>query len=444
MIHSWYLLCTSYFYLRTLLERAKPTKVGIGTYHTVVCADRRSLLQDEANTNVTKGDAIDETKTETETENDEIADVDEFDSDEPSSQPSSMPSTRPSSQPSGHPSGQPSSQPSSGPSAEGIQSQPSGQPPSQPSSQPSGHASLQPSNQPSSQPSYGDEDEEDAAEAEFGKTEEGTEAIAEEESESTAEVVIQISDELGPETDPPPTTAEEYMLEEVEALEGEIDVLDARGGDDAEARIEDLRDIAEELIADTFPEGSTWECYVARYDDLTEEVVGSTEEEAVAHRIQFGEVVGRDCSCEAEVEAIEKEIEEWDGLMEGADEQESEVAAEEKNKLVEAAEALIVSTFPEGCTWRCYMDRYEELDEEVEYTEEAAIAYWVDVGLEDGRNCTCVDDMGAEADKDGKPEDADGGNQTFAGDVVEKEEGETEIIDDDEDVDEERRRWRRD
>ncbi len=64
-------------------------------------------------------------------------------------------------------------------------------------------------------------------------------------------------DELGPETDPPPATAEEYMLEEVEALEGEIDVLDARGGDDAEARIKDLRDNAEELISDIFTEGCT-------------------------------------------------------------------------------------------------------------------------------------------------------------------------------------------
>ena len=74
-----------------------------------------------------------------------------------------------------------------------------------------------------------------------------------------------------------------------------------------------------------------------------------------------------------EIEKVEAEVKELDG-EEGAD------AEAEKENLEALEEAMIEATFPPGCSWKCYLARYDGLMDNLPHTEEAALKHW----LEDG------------------------------------------------------------
>jgi len=180
--------------------------------------------------------------------------------------------------------------------------------------------------------------------------------------------------------------------EELEHLEEEIEELDNEDGDKAEKEKQDLEELAEELIEETFPPECSWECYMANYKWINKHVE-HTEEEALKYYIKHGKKNGRDdCTCKddatiiEEVEEVEKEIEELDSQG-GAE------AEKEKEDLEAVAEDLIETTFPPGCSWECYMTNYKFIDKHIEHTEEAALKYYLEKGLGNGKDdCTCRDD----------------------------------------------------
>merc|ERR1712232_279939 len=59
---------------------------------------------------------------------------------------------------------------------------------------------------------------------------------------------------------------------------------------------------AETLIEDVFPEGCTWECYLHNNNWLNNHF--NTEEEAIKHWLNHGRDQGKDCSCTDEGKSI--------------------------------------------------------------------------------------------------------------------------------------------
>jgi len=249
--------------------------------------------------------------------------------------------------------------------------------------------------------------------------------------------------------------------------------LEDQDDDFAEEEEEGLEAMAEELIETTFPPGCSWECYLARYNDLSE-TLEHTEEAALTYWLHAGQDHGRDCTCkddtvidetqiteeedgdesiateeegdqplldaEAAVTAEEaapateanededqststeeegeqplvtvddevfKEIEDIEEEIEELEDQDDDFAEEEEEGLEAMAEELIETTFPPGCSWECYLARYNDLSETLEHTEEAALTYWLHAGQDHGRDCTCKDDTVIDETQITEEEDGD-------------------------------------
>jgi len=136
-----------------------------------------------------------------------------------------------------------------------------------------------------------------------------------------------------------------------------------------------------------------------------------------------------------EVENIEDGIEQLEALGDNP------AAAQAEEGLEDAAEQLIEETFPPGCTWECYMDRYGDLAAAVGRSEEAAIAHWLGSGKGGGWDCSCPEVVEGEtqAPDDGIAVEGEGDTEALPPveelyeefEQIEKELDELEVEDDD-------------
>merc|ERR1712238_531613 len=65
----------------------------------------------------------------------------------------------------------------------------------------------------------------------------------------------------------------------------------------------------------------------------------------------------------------------------------------EKEQLKELEEELIESTFPEGCTWECYLSKHPWVAEHIEHKQEAALEHYkFHAAKKSGEwDCSCKD-----------------------------------------------------
>merc|ERR1712029_1336398 len=167
---------------------------------------------------------------------------------------------------------------------------------------------------------------------------------------------------------------------------------DFQDDDNAVEETEKLEVEEEELIADSFPPGCSWECYLDNYFALAKNLP-HTEEAALDHYLNYGIKKGKDCSCRMEDDVVVdpslEEIKEVEEELIQLDFQDDDNTAKETEKLEALEEELIEDTFPPGCSWECYLGNYIELSDQLPLTEEAALDHYLNHGIKQGRDCSC-------------------------------------------------------
>merc|ERR1712029_247917 len=98
-------------------------------------------------------------------------------------------------------------------------------------------------------------------------------------------------------------------LEKIEEVEEELTQLDFQDDDNAVEETEKLEVEEEELIADSFPPGCSWECYLSNFIDVTKYSFQITEEAALNHYLTHGMKNGRDCTCKEEDAVVDPSLE---------------------------------------------------------------------------------------------------------------------------------------
>jgi len=138
----------------------------------------------------------------------------------------------------------------------------------------------------------------------------------------------------------------------------------------------------------SFPPGCTWECYLDRNPFLEKKkYVQRTQEEALAHYQRIGAKKNWDCSCKNNQE--EKKMGNNGNKKE---EKKKALSVESMSTSTKKAPEKSDVSFPQGCTWECYLDRNPELEKDgVPRTEEGALAHYQKHGAKKNRNCSCKD-----------------------------------------------------
>merc|ERR1719464_178701 len=88
----------------------------------------------------------------------------------------------------------------------------------------------------------------------------------------------------------------EDVIEEIEEVSQEVSQLDGQDDDSLKEEKEDLKEMEEELLDNTFPPGCSWECYLDNYPDLFKNIPHS-EEVALNHYLNYGRLKKHDCHC---------------------------------------------------------------------------------------------------------------------------------------------------
>lgn len=192
-------------------------------------------------------------------------------------------------------------------------------------------------------------------------------------------------------------------IEDVLTVVSELERLDELDHGDTAGLEQGLEDMAEDLIADTFPPGCSWSCYLENYPHIAVRL-NNTEAAALRNWGNFGQEHGRDCTCRdpTELEAApqtksaaeeeEEVVENIESIAEKIEELEGEdddAAEVEKMVLAVVEEELIEATFPPGCTWECYLGKHPWLTDHIARTEGAAYEHFAQHGL-DPWDCSCT------------------------------------------------------